>query len=83
MYTLEKNNASPLCVLCTILPQIKPLITLRLVRTWYEESTPWGCGILKYVLNIGKIDEAPLKEQDIWTSVGLIAMFDFILFGYL
>ena len=41
MYTLEKNNASPLCILCTLMPQIIPLLTLTLVHTWYEESNPW------------------------------------------
>ena len=40
MYILEKNNTSPLCTLCTPMPQTIPLLTLMLVRTWYEESTP-------------------------------------------
>ena len=40
MYTLEKINTSPLCILCTILPQTIPLLTLMLVCRWYEESTP-------------------------------------------
>ena len=39
MYTLEKNNTSPLCILCTLMPEIKPLSKFMLVWTWYEEST--------------------------------------------
>ena len=39
MYKLEKNNTSPLCILRTLMPQIIPLLTVMLVRTWYEEST--------------------------------------------
>ena len=43
MYTLEgggKGNTSLLCILCTLIPQIIPLLTLTLVRMLYEESTP-------------------------------------------
>ena len=43
MYTLEKKKKTFfLCIICTLLPPIKPLLTLTLVCTWYEESTPWG-----------------------------------------
>ena len=40
MYILEKFNTSPLCILCTLMPQIITLLTLTLVHTWYEESNP-------------------------------------------
>ena len=39
MYKLEKNNTSPLCIICMLMPQILPLLTLTLVHTWYEEAT--------------------------------------------
>ena len=42
MYSLEKNCTSPLCILCTLMPQIIPLLTLTLVRTLCEESTRWA-----------------------------------------
>ena len=42
MYTLEKNSTSPLCILCTLMSQIIPLLALMLGHTWYEESTPQG-----------------------------------------
>ena len=48
MYTLEKNNASPLCILCTLMPQVIPLFTLTLVCTWYEESNPQDAFSLKH-----------------------------------
>jgi hypothetical protein len=35
-------NTSPLCIVCTPMPQNLPLFTFMLVRMWYEESTPWG-----------------------------------------
>ena len=41
MYTLEKISTSPLCILYT-LPQMIPLLTLTLVCTLCEESTPWA-----------------------------------------
>ena len=40
MCTLEKNNTYSVCILCMLLPQITPLLTLVFVRTWVEESTP-------------------------------------------
>ena len=40
MYTLEKSNTSPLCILCMLMPQIIPLLTLMLVHMWYEEFAP-------------------------------------------
>ena len=40
MYRLEENDTPPLCIICTLVPQITPLLTLTLVRMWYEESTP-------------------------------------------
>jgi hypothetical protein len=38
--TPKEINATPLCILCTLMSQIIPLLTLTFVRTWYEESTP-------------------------------------------
>ena len=40
MYTLEKNKTSPLSILCTLIPQTIPLLTLTFICTRYEESTP-------------------------------------------
>jgi hypothetical protein len=40
MYTLEKNDASPLCILFTLTPHKLPLPTLTLIYTWYEKSIP-------------------------------------------
>ena len=40
MYTLHIDNISPLCIPCTLIPQMISPLTLTLVRTWYEESTP-------------------------------------------
>ena len=39
--TLEKSNASPLCILCMLMDKIIPHLTLTLVHTLYEESNPW------------------------------------------
>ena len=39
MHTLEEINTSPLCVLCMIL-----FLTLTLVHTCYEKSTPRSIG---------------------------------------
>ena len=33
---------SPLRILCTLMPQIIPLLTLELVSSLFEESTHWG-----------------------------------------
>ena len=41
MYTLEKNSTSSLHILCTLMPQRIPLLTLTLICMWYEESNPW------------------------------------------
>ena len=42
MYTLENDNTSPLCILCMLMPQIVPILTLmlKLVCMWYEEPPP-------------------------------------------
>ena len=40
-YTLEKNNTSPLRILCMLMRQLMSLSTRTLVCTWYEESTMW------------------------------------------
>jgi hypothetical protein len=40
VYTLEKNNTSPLHILCMIMPQITTHLTLTLVQTWYERAPP-------------------------------------------
>ena len=34
MFTLEEKKASPLCVLCTLMPQLIPLLTLMLTSTY-------------------------------------------------
>ena len=39
MYTIEKSNTFPLCIICTLMPQIIPFFTLTLVHKWYYEST--------------------------------------------
>ena len=39
MYILPKKKLSS-CILSTLMSQIIPLLTLMLVCTWYEESTP-------------------------------------------
>ena len=36
-YTIKKNYASPLSILCTLMLQMPPLFTPMLVRTWYED----------------------------------------------
>ena len=40
MYTLEKNNNPPLCIICTLMPQIIPLLKLTPIHIRYEESNP-------------------------------------------
>jgi hypothetical protein len=40
VYTLEKTNTSPLCILRMLVPQITPLLTLTLVHMEYEKSPP-------------------------------------------
>lgn len=39
MYTIENSITFPLCILCTLMPQIILLFTLTLVHTWYYKST--------------------------------------------
>ena len=39
MYTVEKKNTSPLCLL---MPQIIPLLTLTLVCRWYAKPILWA-----------------------------------------
>ena len=34
MYTLEKNNTSPFCILCMLMPQIIALLTLTHIKTY-------------------------------------------------
>ena len=53
MYTLEKNNTSPLCTLCMLMPQIIPHLTLMLVHMCYEESTPRPVVALRIEKHIG------------------------------
>ena len=38
----RKYNTFRICILCMLMLQIIPLLTLTLVRTWHEESTPRG-----------------------------------------
>ena len=45
MYTLEKNNTSPFCILCTLMPQIIPLLTFMPIHTWYEDLPLLGGGV--------------------------------------
>jgi hypothetical protein len=56
MSTLEKINTSPLCIYYMLTPQIiLLLLSLMLVYTWYEESTPhdvWKSALLEF----GKIE---------------------------
>jgi hypothetical protein len=40
MYTLEKHNTSPLCILYKLMREMIPLLILTLVHTWHEESIP-------------------------------------------
>ena len=35
-----ENYTSPFHIQCMLMPQILPLLTLPLVRTWHKESTP-------------------------------------------
>ena len=55
MYTLEESDTSPLCIPCTLVPQIIPLSKLMFVRMWYGKSNPWRIMIewflLTYSLN--------------------------------
>lgn len=39
---------SPLCILCTLMPQRMPPLTLVLVQTCYEESNPWGLCLMNW-----------------------------------
>ena len=42
MYTIKKNNTSPLCILCMLMPQIiRSLLTHTLVCTWHKVSAPY------------------------------------------
>ena len=51
MYTLENDNTSPLCILCMLMPQIVPILTLmlKLVCMWYEEPPPPPPGISMFI----------------------------------
>jgi hypothetical protein len=44
MYTQQINNISPLCILCVLMPQIIPFLTLTIIHARYEEPTPWAIG---------------------------------------
>ena len=53
MYTLAREKQCLSLIIYTIYaitPQIIPLPTLTLVRTWYEESTPWDIDPSTYLL---------------------------------
>ena len=45
----RENNASLSYIPCTLMSQIVPLLALKLVCTWYEESTHWGQSTTKEV----------------------------------
>ena len=47
VHTIENEYLS-LYTVCMLVPQIIPLLTLTLVYTWYEESTPrvLGCSMM-------------------------------------
>jgi hypothetical protein len=44
--TLEENDTYALLIICTLMPQITPLLTLMLVYTWGEGSHP-GNGVTR------------------------------------
>ena len=63
MHTLEKNNTFPLRILCTLVPQLIPLLTLTLVCTWCEISSPGVTTQCKLLLPIAlQIIDLPLKS---------------------
>jgi hypothetical protein len=68
MYILEKNDTSPLCILCMLMPKIIRLLTLMLVRTWYEEST-LGCKLETWFLSM-----VPYIMYKNWTSPCLVVV---------
>ena len=49
MNTLQTNNASPLYIASTLMPQIIPLLTLASIHTLYENFAPGGVFILQLV----------------------------------
>ena len=64
MYIQEKNNTSPLCILCMLMPQIIPPLTLTLVCTWYEESyPPWEDFNLEILINLKGEGELPTTQN--------------------
>ena len=63
------NNTSPLCILCTLMPQIIPLLTFTLVCTWYEESTSRTLSVL---MSQGSLSYAKIGDMNVtWTVQGL------------
>ena len=65
MSTLEKINTSILCILCTLIPQIIPLLTLTFAHMWYEDSIPWALDAIVYIL--------------FWSSIAHFIVFLFFL----
>ena len=74
MYTLEIFNTSPLRILCMLIPQITPLLTLALVRTWYEEFTPPPKSRTNYLLLISK--EYIVERSSLIMALGGIGICD-------
>ena len=77
LYTQGKNNASPLCILCGLMPQIIPLLKFPLVCMWNEESTPWvhrpplvlGIGIPNLALAIPSLIQSTRAQLGIGSGV--------------
>jgi hypothetical protein len=74
MYTLKKNNTSPLCMLYTLMPQIMPLSTLMLVCTWYSSLVHalgiheklWSqFGFARHLALCGKKEKEKEKEKSL------------------
>ena len=40
MYTLEKNNTTPLCLLCMLMPEMIPFLNLTLVIHGMKDPPP-------------------------------------------
>ena len=51
MCTPEKHNTSPLCILCTPMPNITIYYT-HLAHMWHDESIPKGAELNVFVLGL-------------------------------
>ena len=77
MYT-KKINASPLCILCMLMPQIIPLLTLILVVHGMKTLTPRGSLLETQITCMGDYEIKPSiyetfkkKRKSICTKIGL------------